>query len=60
MNSHFITAYEAHVKKSLARFDTATAMESAIGGNFKPFGILQRDLLIQYGLSPSSTLVDLG
>ena len=35
-------------------------MEYVIGGNFKPFGVLQKNLLFQYGLTPQSSLVDIG
>jgi SAM-dependent methyltransferase len=60
MDSHFVKSYAAHIKKTLSRLHGDQAMEYAVGGNFKPFGVLQRNLLMQYGLKPESSLVDVG
>jgi SAM-dependent methyltransferase len=59
MAGHF-KSYVDHIKDALSRLEPDQAMEYAIGGNFKPFGILQRNLLLQYGLKPRSSLVDVG
>ncbi len=60
MKSHFLTTYQDHVKQALSRFSHADAMEHAVGGNFKPLGVLQRNLLLQYGLTSQSSIVDIG
>jgi SAM-dependent methyltransferase len=60
MSSRSVKPYATHVKDALSSLAPDQAMEYAIGGNFKPFGILQRNLLMQYGLTPRSSLLDLG
>jgi SAM-dependent methyltransferase len=35
-------------------------MERAIGGEFEAFGLMEKDLLIQYGLRPADRVVDVG
>jgi SAM-dependent methyltransferase len=46
--------------KALRRQDPGTAMELAVGGEFRAIGVLERQLLIQYGLAPTGCLVDVG
>jgi len=48
-----------HVKRQHIG-DYAQAMEQAIGGEFKAFGILERELLYSYGLNDDGYLIDVG
>jgi SAM-dependent methyltransferase len=41
-------------------FDKDKAMQHAIGGEFIPMGILERELLIKYGLKADSYVIDVG
>lgn len=36
------------------------AVQLTVGGHFQAFGTLERDLLIQYGLAPNHSLIDVG
>jgi SAM-dependent methyltransferase len=40
--------------------DKEHAMQVAIGGEFEAFGVLERELLIQYGLRPDGYAIDVG
>ncbi len=52
--------YQRYVKSLGHRHDRARAMELAIGGEFTAFGIIERDILIQYGLRPDDFVIDVG
>jgi SAM-dependent methyltransferase len=38
----------------------AEVMQRAIGGEFEAFGLMEKDLLVQYGLRPDGHVVDIG
>jgi len=52
--------YERHVKTLGDRHERARAMELAIGGQFTAFGIIEREILVQYGLRPDDFVIDVG
>jgi ubiquinone/menaquinone biosynthesis C-methylase UbiE len=61
MKSHYVASYEAHVAEAYSRFkEDARAMAYAVGDNFQAFGTLQKYLLQQYGLTPQSSIIDIG
>lgn len=60
MQKHFEQDYNKLVQNKLASTDKHDAMTQSIGGNFLHFGIFQRELLVQHGLQPNHTLLDIG
>ncbi|NOT83593.1 MAG: methyltransferase domain-containing protein [Methylococcaceae bacterium] len=60
MQKHFESDYNKLVQKNLANTDKHSAMAQSIGGNFIPFGIFQRELLLQHGLKANDTVLDVG
>jgi SAM-dependent methyltransferase len=58
--SHFVTDYTTMVGDFLETMPLDEAMAIAIGGNYRPFGILQRQIVLQNGLQPDGYLVDIG
>lgn len=57
----FVKNYQRLVKQLIkTRPDYQSAMELAVGGDFKKVGCIERDLLIQCGLEAGSYLVDVG
>lgn len=58
---NFVETYRKYSEKLRGEEkDLDTAMKKGIGGEFDSMGKMQRDLLIQYGLSPHSYLIDVG
>ena len=53
-------AYREFVRSLSRRHTTQRAMELAIGGEFVAFGILEREILIRYGLQPAQYVIDIG
>lgn len=47
-------------RKMIAERGEDQAMSMVVGGNYEAYGILQRCLLIQCGLKPDHTLIDVG
>ena len=58
--SHFVTDYNAMVDDFMETLPLDEAMETAVGGNYRGFGILQRQIVFQNGLNPDGYLVDIG
>lgn len=56
----FRQQYRDLVKSYTERFPLDYAMALAVGGEFEATGILERQLLIQYGLRPDDYLIDVG
>src|ERR687886_620443 len=56
----FRRLYREHSDRLLKLYPRDRAMELAIGGSFRAIGILERELLIMCGLTPDSSLVDVG
>jgi SAM-dependent methyltransferase len=54
------STYRRYVQKLGRRHTHGRAMEVAIGGEFEAFGIIEREILIQYGLQPDGYVVDVG
>jgi SAM-dependent methyltransferase len=54
------STYRRYVQKLGRRHSRRRAMELAIGGQFEAFGIIEREILIQYGLRPDGYVVDVG
>jgi SAM-dependent methyltransferase len=52
--------YRRHVAKLGRRYGRQRAMEVAIGGEFEAFGIVEREILVQYGLGPDDYVIDVG
>lgn len=48
------------VRSLIAKFGLDAAMRSAPGGDFEAIGILERELLIQHGLTKDGYLIDVG
>jgi ubiquinone/menaquinone biosynthesis C-methylase UbiE len=53
-------AYREFVRSLNRRHETPRAMALAIGGEFEAFGILEREILIRYGLQPNHYVIDIG
>ncbi len=60
MEQKFLEAYRAHVSRLLATLDKDFALSQAVGGNFVASGKLQFSLLLQLGMSPASSVADVG
>ena len=58
--SHFVTDYNAMVDDFMETLPLDEAMETAVGGNYRGFGILQRQIVFQNGLNPDGYLIDIG
>lgn len=56
----FRSRYAGHVDALKKSLPVEQAMQQAIGGQFEAFGILERELLIQYGLRKDGYVVDVG
>ena len=56
---NIVDSYNAYVSR-LAPNNQQQALEAAIGGEFKAFGIVEREMLRFYGLRPDSELIDVG
>jgi SAM-dependent methyltransferase len=52
--------YAAHVESLKQRFERDEALKAAVGGEFNAFGIVEREVLIQFGLEPDDYVVDVG
>ncbi|MET0003283.1 MAG: class I SAM-dependent methyltransferase [Candidatus Thiodiazotropha sp.] len=61
-SNHSVDDYNKLVKRMLSRKDQSKeeAMAESIGGNFIPFGLIMRHLLLKYGLKPNDTVCDIG
>jgi len=57
---HFVTDYERHVDRLIAKHPLPEAMSLAIGGNYEEFGPVLAEVLVQNGLTDGMSLVDLG
>jgi SAM-dependent methyltransferase len=57
---HFIDDYRKLVRDLMAAYPMAEAMSRAVGGNYEALGEVEKQLLIQCGLKPGHTLVDVG
>jgi len=57
---NFRKTYAEHIRRVKNEYRQDTAMEVAIGGEFKAFGILMRELLIQVGLKKDDYVIDVG
>lgn len=53
-------AYRRFVKGLGEQHGREKAMQVAIGGEFEAFGIIEREILIQYGLQPHDYVIDVG
>ena len=53
-------SYRAYVDSHLRSDDAERGIREAIGGNFDTMGLIQRDLLIDHGLTPDGVVVDVG
>ena len=56
---NLVDSYKAYVSR-LAPNNQRQALETAIGGEFKAFGIVEREMLRFYGLRPDSKVIDVG
>jgi ubiquinone/menaquinone biosynthesis C-methylase UbiE len=57
---NFRAVYRDWVRSLMERYPLDEAMRQAVGGEFESFGILQRELLVQYGLKRDGYLIDVG
>jgi SAM-dependent methyltransferase len=57
---HFIDDYRQLVRDLLSRYPRAEALSRAVGGSFDALGEIEKQLLIQAGLQPNHTLIDVG
>ena len=60
MPSNFLASYKNHVSKLLRRHNEPKAMALAVGGDWEAVGLAEFHLLLQQGLAPDHTLVDVG
>ena len=56
----FRTTYTSVTRSLIAKHGLHQAVRLAIGGEFDSFGILEREILVQYGLQPDGYVVDVG
>ncbi|MBK8535546.1 MAG: class I SAM-dependent methyltransferase [Candidatus Competibacteraceae bacterium] len=56
----FLKSYSKQTKELLKFNDEKKAMSLAVGGDFEAVGLLEYYLLIQQGLKPVDTVVDVG
>lgn len=57
----FVATYEEHTRNLKAQgLDESRALELAIGGEFDAIGALEFDLVVQAGLTPDGSLIDIG
>jgi ubiquinone/menaquinone biosynthesis C-methylase UbiE len=54
------TGYRGLVNRLRRRHTLDKAMHLAIGGEFEAFGIMEREILKQYGLQPQDYVIDVG
>ena len=59
-NLDFHRTYRGLVKLLRNRNSLERAMKSAVGGEFEAMGLLQRELLIQFGLKKNGYVIDVG
>ena len=59
---NFFNSYSKKVKKLKQQYGSneAEALSQAIGGNFQAGGLLEYSLLLQHGLQPEQTVIDVG
>ncbi len=57
---HFAADYNAMVEGLLSKMPLEDVVQIGIGGNYREFGIIQRSVLMSYGLLPDSRLIDIG
>ena len=59
---NFKDRYNNWLRKQKGKFggDNDRAMREAIGGEFQAFGMIERELLYQYGLQDSHFVIDVG
>jgi SAM-dependent methyltransferase len=60
MKSDLAKSYSSFVASLKERFGSQDAMRQAIGAEFDSFGVLERQVLIQYGLRPDHYVIDVG
>jgi SAM-dependent methyltransferase len=61
MSKHdFVADYNEHARKLKSKLGQDQGMRAAIGGQFIPFGILEMNLLQQYGLIGNELVIDVG
>lgn len=53
-------AYRQFVKSLSQTHDHEKAMQVAIGGEFDAIGIIEREILVHYGLAPGGFVIDVG
>lgn len=53
-------SYRDFVQSVKRQYEPDQAMQLAIGAEFDAFGVIERDLLIQYGLQPDDYVIDIG
>lgn len=56
----FLKSYNKHIKGLLKAHDERKAMSLAVGGDFEAVGLLEYYLLLQHGLKPVDTVIDVG
>ncbi len=57
----FVASYRQHVRNLTQQFgNSPQAFESAVGGEFKAFGVFQRELLVAQGLQKNHFVIDVG
>lgn len=56
----FLSSYKRHVQNLLGDQPEEQAMSLAVGGDFEAVGLLEYYLLLQQGLKPADTVVDVG
>ena len=56
----FKKSYRKAVDRFKGKYDEKKAMSLAVGGEFEAVGKLERALLVQYGLMPEHTVIDVG
>lgn len=57
---HFVDDYRLLVRSLMQRYPIDEAMSRAVGGSYDALGEIEKSLLIQCGLEPQHTLVDVG
>ncbi|MDB5374561.1 MAG: Ubiquinone/menaquinone biosynthesis C-methylase UbiE [Belnapia sp.] len=56
----YVQSYAAMVRAYLAAFPEDEAVARSVGGDFEHFGVLEHSILRQFGLKPTSSVIDVG
>jgi ubiquinone/menaquinone biosynthesis C-methylase UbiE len=56
----YVATYDAHLAELTREHGIDRAMELVVGGKFVETGLLERSVMVQYGLQPTHNVIDIG